>query len=89
MAEKDIPLKLYFGAWMPQDNNFGDLIQSEVENFARYFVSVLKTKKIPWSLNVLDVYYDTKKATWLTEKVNITGQPLNMSKVLDVIKETM
>lgn len=89
LAKASVPLKLYFGAWMPQDNNYGELVQSEVENFARYFVSVMKTEKIPSALNVLDVYYDTKESSWLTDIKNITGQPLNMSKVLDVIKETM
>lgn len=89
MAENDIPLKLYFGAWMAHDNNFGGLNQSEVENFARYFVSVMKTKKIPSSLNVLDNYYDTKDSVWITGIANISGQPLDMAAVLGIIKQNM
>ena len=40
--------------------------QTEVENFARFFVNELKIKKIPWSLNVLDDYYDTEKSEWIS-----------------------
>ena len=52
----------YFGAWMPRDNTDGGLNEAEVINFARFFVDLLKSAQIPWSLNVLDNYYDTKRA---------------------------
>ena len=42
----------------------GDLREEEVINFARFFVSELRSVNIPWSLNVLDRYYDTKENTW-------------------------
>ena len=51
---------------MPRDNKRGSLIQSEVINFARFFAHELKVKNIPWSLNVLDDYYDTRNKQWLT-----------------------
>ena len=86
---KDTDLLTYLGAWMPQDNKDGDLREEEVMNFARFFVTELRTVNIPWSLNVLDRYYDTKENTWLTEKQIIKGRALNMSRVLDNIREVM
>ena len=82
-------LPTYLGAWMPADNKDGSLDQAEVINFARYFAITLKEKGIPWSLNVLDRYYDTEKSKWLTERQNIKGRILNMSLVLDNIMEVM
>lgn len=82
-------LLTYLGAWMPQDNKGGDLNEDEVISFARFFVSELRSVNIPWSLNVLDRYYDTEKKTWLTEKQKIKGQELDMSRVLDNIREVM
>lgn len=82
-------LPTYLGAWMPADNKDGSLDQAEVINFARYFAITLKEKGIPWSLNVLDRYYDTEKSEWLTERQNIKGRMLNMSVVLDNIMEVM
>lgn len=73
----------YLGAWMPQDNSSGALNQTEVIYFARYFIEQLYP--IPWSLNVLDVYYKTKTSQWLTGIQTIKNQPLNMSEVLDNI----
>lgn len=89
MAKRDIALPLYFGAWMPQDNNYGELRQCEVQHFARYFVQKMKQENISSALNVLDVYYDTKASTWITGPKNITNQILYMSNVLDVIKKEM
>lgn len=80
-------LPTYLGAWMPVDNKDGSLDQAEVINFARYFALTLKEKGIPWSLNVLDRYYDTEKSKWLTARQNIKGRILNMSLVLDNIME--
>lgn len=82
-------LLTYLGAWMPQDNKGGDLTEEEVINFARFFVSELCNVTMPWSLNVLDRYYDTKEKKWLTEKQKIKGRSLNMSTVLDNIREVM
>ena len=48
-------LKIYYGAWMPQDNKLGSLNQAEVNNFARFYTNLLEEYNIPWSLNVLDV----------------------------------
>lgn len=86
---KNFKLRTYLGAWMPQDNKDGDLKEDEVINFARFFVTELRGVNIPWSLNVLDRYYDTKEKTWLTKKQNIQGRNLNMSRVLDNIREVM
>ena len=86
---KDTGLRTYLGAWMPQDNKNGDLSEDEVINFARFFVRELCNATISWSLNVLDRYYDTKEARWLTEKQCIAGRRLNMSKVLDNIGKVM
>lgn len=78
-------LETYLGAWMPIDNNFGELEQWEVIRFARYFVEQMRLKKIPWSVNVLDMYYNTRTSEWISDKQNISGQLINMEKVLDEI----
>ncbi|CAG2239563.1 unnamed protein product [Mytilus edulis] len=80
-------LTTYLGAWMPQANENGDLNQTEIINFGKYFVQVIKP--IPWSMNVLDTYYDTKNTDWILNEQVITGQTLNMSRVLDEIISVM
>lgn len=82
-------LLTYLGAWMPQDNANGSITESEAINFARFFVAELHNANIPWSLNVLDRYYDTKNRKWLTGNQTIKGQALNMSRILDNIREVM
>lgn len=82
-------LLTYLGAWMPADNKGGSLDQTEVINFARFFAKKLKKEKIPWSLNVLDRYYDTGRCQWLTEMQDVKGRMLNMSRVLDNIHQVM
>jgi hypothetical protein len=84
----------YFGAWMPKDNKFGQIDQEEVENFARFFVNELKIKKIPWSLNVLDDYYNTQKSEWRIGSQTLPrgkefAVELDMDKVLDEIVDVM
>ncbi|KAK3755986.1 hypothetical protein QZH41_003338 [Actinostola sp. cb2023] len=81
-------LVTYLGAWMPADNAGGSLTEAEVINFARFFTSELQKEKIPWSLNVLDRYYDTRKSEWITDVQDVAGRALNMSKVLENIKES-
>ena len=80
-------LLTYLGAWRPADNKGGSWNQTEVINFARFFAGQLKKKQIPWSLIVLDRYYDTSRNKWLTEKQDVKGRMLNMSRVLDNILE--
>ncbi|KAL9970425.1 hypothetical protein ACROYT_G022801, partial [Oculina patagonica] len=82
-------LLTYQGAWMPADNDGGALEEREVINFARFFASQLRKKNIPWSLNVLDRYYDTGNSEWLTVMQDIKGTLLNMSRVLENIQDTM
>lgn len=82
-------LLTYLGAWMPQDNQYGKITQEEAINFARFFVTELGNVGIPWSMNVLDRYYDTEESRWLREKQNISGQILNMYRVLEKIIEVM
>ena len=79
----------YLGAWMPTDNKNGSLDEKEVINFARFFASELRKSKIPWSLNVLDRYYDTRKSKWITGKQDIKGSLIDMSKVLENIQDKM
>ena len=79
----------YLGAWMPTDNKNGSLNETEVIHFARFFACELRKENIPWSLNVLDRYYDTKKSEWLTGIQDVKGRFLNMSKVLENIREVM
>ena len=86
---KNTGLRTYFGAWMPEDNKNGSLTEEEAIHFARFLVTALRNERIPWSLNVLDRYYDTEEQKWLTENQIIKGQPLNMSRVLDNIREVM
>ena len=81
-------LHSYFGAWMPRDNK-GALNEVEVIHFARFFVQELKLKNIPWSLNVLDNYYDTKRSQWKTDVQTLSGAQLNMSRILGTILEVM
>ena len=79
----------YLVAWMPSDSDTGALTQDEVINFGRFFAGKLKENRIPWSLNVLDRYYDTRASEWITWDQDIAGRMLNMSKVLDNILEVM
>ena len=75
---EDTGLLTYLGAWMPQDNEYGHLTEEEVINFARFFVGELCNVSVPWSLNVLDRYYHTRRARWLTENQTIKDRSLNM-----------
>ena len=81
----------YFGAWMPRDNDKGALNEEEVISFAQFFVDELKNEQIPWSLNVLDDYYDTSKSRWITGPQDLVegGHPLHMSRVLESILAVM
>ena len=82
-------LRTYLGAWMPQDNIKGTLTQAEVIKFAVFFVKELRRAKIPWSMNVLDNYYDTKESKWLKKPQRIVGRKLNMAKILNNIRKVM
>ena len=82
-------LLTYFGAWMPADNKEGSLEESEVIAFAEYFVKRMKIAGLPWSLNVLDRYYNTSKSEWIIGKQNIKGAEIDMSKVLEKIVKFM
>ena len=86
---KKSDLLTYLGAWMPQDNANGSITESEAINFARFFVAELGKVNIPWSLNVLDRYYNTTNKTWLTGYQEIQKRKLNMSMILDNIRELM
>ena len=80
----------YFGAWMPRDNENGGLNQMEVVSFAEFFVTTLKNAGIPWSLNVLDDYYNTQRNRWIKRKQDFkANEQLNMSLVLDTILGAM
>ncbi len=83
----DTGVPTYFGAWMPRDNIEGGLNEAEVINFTRFFVDLLKSARIPTSLNVLDDFYDTKQSEWITSEQTLPdedfGAKLNMSRVLD------
>ena len=88
-------LTTYFAEWMPIDNINARLNESEVIHFATFFVKQIKKERIPWSLNALDKYYDTKRGEWLTGKQNLTAkkgtneQEINMAKVLRTIIKFM
>ncbi len=76
------------------DNKDGSIPEPDVINFAGFFVDLLKSARIPWSLNVIDNYYFTKESKWLTKNQILpygvpTGAPLNMSRVLDNILDVM
>ena len=86
---KKSDLLTYLGAWMPQDNANGSITESEAINFARFFVAELGKVNIPWSLNALDNYYNTKNKTWLSGDQEIQKRKLNMSMILDNIRELM
>ena len=82
-------LLTYLGAWMPHDNANGGITETEAIKFARFFVKELRKENIPWSLNVLDNYYDTKESKWRTETQVIKGQQLKMAKILNNIRKEM
>ena len=88
-------LTTYFGEWMPIDNIKARLNESEVIHFATYFVKQIKKEGIPWSLNDLNKYYDTKKGEWLNgtqilkAKIGTNKQKIDMAKVLQTIIEFM
>ncbi|EDO40952.1 predicted protein [Nematostella vectensis] len=82
-------LATYLGAWMPTDNKDGALDEGEVISFAQYFAQKLKEQGVPWSLNVLDRYYDTANNEWLKDPQDIKGALIDMNKVLDKIKSVM
>ena len=65
------------------------ITESEAINFARFFVAELGKVNIPWSLNALDSYYNTKNKTWLSGDQEIQKRKLNMSMILDNIRELM
>ena len=83
---QDNNLLTYLGAWMPADNEKGELKESEAIEFAKYFVKELKIEGIPWSLNVLDRYYNTAESEWIRGKQDIQGAKIDMAKVLTRIK---
>ena len=59
-AVDNIPV--YFGAWMANDNKDGSLDHEECEC---YFAEQLKEYNVPWPLNVLNKYYDSKNSEWI------------------------
>ncbi len=67
----------YFGAWMPNDNLKGGLLEDEMIEFAKYFVKYTKELGIPWSLNVLDKYYNTTESKWFTTQQRLRLQKSN------------
>ena len=83
----DTGLKTYFAEWMPMSNKRGHLNESEVLEFAKFFVKTIKP--IPWSLNSLHKFYDVKKNKWIDYNVDISEQSLNMSKILQTIIDGM
>jgi len=78
-------------AWMPMDNINMTLSQKEAESFSKYFVEQLAQNSIPWSMNVLDNFYDTEKSEWKTEDENYKklGTTINFDKILKVITKNM
>lgn len=77
----------YFAEWMPQDNNNGLINQTEAIYFTRYFLQQLKP--IPWSLNTIKRYYNTRQNSWVTGTEVIADQTLNFPELLEVILEVM
>ena len=83
---------VYFGAWMANDNKDGSLNQEECECFSCYFAEQLQDYNIPWSLNVLDKYYDTKNSERIEGLRAIprgSERQLNMMRILDKVKSWM
>lgn len=82
-------MRTYLGAWMPHDNIKGSLKEAEVIKFALFFVKELRKGNIPWSMNVLDNYYDTRECKWRRGHQVVAGQKLNMAKILNNIRKVM
>lgn len=79
----------WIGAWMPYDNINADLNQEEVENFACYFAKAAKSKGIPWAMNKMENFYDTKRNVWIqtmdigrNDKVQTLFMPNVLQKAL-------
>ena len=49
---------------MPQDNIKAQITNTEALAFIKYFVGQLKGMGIPWTLNALEIYYDSKASQW-------------------------
>lgn len=89
MAKNSTDLKNYWGAWMVQDNKEYGINQTEAECFAEFFTTTLKKAGVPWSLNALENYYDTRSAKWLTDLRMTDKTPLNFSRILNVIEANL
>jgi hypothetical protein len=57
---RDSGLYTYFAEWQPTDHRTGSLNQTEVLDFAKYFLQQIRSRGIPWSLNAIHRYYDTR-----------------------------
>jgi hypothetical protein len=57
---RDSGLYTFFGEWQPNDHFAGRLNQTEVLDFAKYFLQQIRSRGIPWSLNAIQRYYDTR-----------------------------
>ena len=84
-AKTNIPV--YFGEWMANDNNGGTLNQKEAECFGCYFAKILKRNGIPWSMNDLDLYYDTKRMKGIKRVQTIPKKTGAKLKTLDIVRE--
>lgn len=85
-------VRTYLGEWMPQDSLYDEISQEEADAFAKYFVTKLGDMGVPWSLNTLNIYYDTVNFKWYGVRT-IKGQHRKItkdwSKLLDTIIDTM
>ena len=58
---------------MPQDNIKAKITMAEAEAFIKYFVGQLKAMGIPWTLNAIEIYYNTAECKWYEGLVKHRG----------------
>ncbi|CAH3154552.1 unnamed protein product, partial [Porites lobata] len=66
-----------------------DNVKLAIEPATNFTRDRLCNAGVPWSLNALDRYYDTKEKRWLKEKQEIKERSLNISEVLEDIRDVM
>ena len=57
----------------------------EAKEFIKYFVGRVTSMGIPWTLNALEIYYDSKESKWIIGPKEHVGmhftQTMNWSEV--------
>lgn len=79
----------YFGAWMPLDNKGDSVTPEDSKKFARFVARETALRGIPWSMNELDLYYDTLAGAWKKTAGKRRGAESgpNIEGLIDAVRE--